>query len=202
MTIWLFRLSARSCPFNSHPHKEDDFASSCYIYGESLLSTHILTRRMTRFIPLCSFLFCSFNSHPHKEDDSGTLLSLYTLISFQLTSSQGGWQVITLFYKPHWVFQLTSSQGGWLLYLPQRFHIKSFNSHPHKEDDSHIKSIIGYRESFNSHPHKEDDIWGCRKVRKEYPFNSHPHKEDDVLLSDSRNGNVPFNSHPHKEDDK
>ena len=61
--------------FNSHPHKEDDFhqgicnASRC-------ISTHILTRRMTR-------------SNPCK------ILS----IIFQLTSSQGGWPSSAFVFK-------------------------------------------------------------------------------------------------------
>ena len=35
---------------------------------------------------------------------------------------------------------------------------KSFNSHPHKEDDVEILATGEVMESFNSHPHKEDDL--------------------------------------------
>ena len=99
--------------FNSHPHKEDDheqsklkifFIISTHILtrrmtekdddieSEADISTHILTRRMTwlRRMPLAALRY--FNSHPHKEDD----------------------------------------RNGKKVAISKKY----FNSHPHKEDDS------------------------------------------------------------------
>ena len=69
---WLFlskeRMSKRL--FNSHPHKEDD--NDLPEPGVPLyFSTHILTRRMTSSLPATGGVYV-----------------------FQLTSSQGGWQVM------------------------------------------------------------------------------------------------------------
>ena len=54
--------------FNSHPHEEDD---SSEISGSppAIISTHILTRRMTEVLPLLHVSLLHFNSHPHEEDD-------------------------------------------------------------------------------------------------------------------------------------
>ena len=60
-------------------------------------------------------------------------------------------------------------------------HLFSFNSHPHKEDDSTSSLLSRERMSFNSHPHKEDDRSRSSPIRTPESFNSHPHKEDDVL---------------------
>ena len=76
--------------FNSHPHEEDDKKLMVQCYTKNI-STHILTKRMTKF---CAFSISDdifqltssrrgwleeymhgkrneyFNSHPHEEDDS------------------------------------------------------------------------------------------------------------------------------------
>ena len=102
-------------PFNSHPHKEDD-CITLYFLAVKCLSTHILTRRMT---PVGSMR--------------------YPLIFFQLTSSQGGWPGDAISSIIGEIFQLTSSQGGWLLGQQAPEAEGTFNSHPHKEDDSNFK---------------------------------------------------------------
>ena len=56
--------------FNSHPHKEDDTDSGSSLSSYYIISTHILTRRMTRKYGSGSYEHWYFNSHPHKEDDS------------------------------------------------------------------------------------------------------------------------------------
>ena len=67
---WLPRRSRRLSVsyFNSHPHKEDDRTlqrnQQCII-----ISTHILTRRMTISTVKMQLNRQYFNSHPHKEDD-------------------------------------------------------------------------------------------------------------------------------------
>ena len=99
--------------FNSHPHKEDDLCNFRHDISGRILSTHILTRRMTNGYNhiLAAYIFQltssqggwhsldieillpqTFNSHPHKEDDFGALLIVYSGTLFQLTSSQGGWR--------------------------------------------------------------------------------------------------------------
>ena len=76
--------------FNSHPHEEDDESYrenpvfrviSTHILTKRMtrwkwlldtwpyISTHILTKRMTRHFPLFLLLYHHFNSHPHEEDD-------------------------------------------------------------------------------------------------------------------------------------
>ena len=66
--VWVYCSTSNSWFFNSHPHKEDDeWRYNQRRLGKSF-STHILTRRMT---------------------DVGQVIG--EAISFQLTSSQGGW---------------------------------------------------------------------------------------------------------------
>ena len=82
--------SALSPYFNSHPHEEDDFVAE-RSRGRIEISTHILTKRMTK-----DWI------HP-----------IVRRILFQLTSSRRGWHrggaVMLQLYK----FQLTSSRRGW-----------------------------------------------------------------------------------------
>ena len=77
-----------------------------------VFSTHILTRRMT-----------------------SSFIVLISVGTFQLTSSQGGWQ-----------YPMTTGER-----------VKVFNSHPHKEDDHVLPLHMRSKLFFNSHPHKEDD---------------------------------------------
>ena len=56
-----------------------------------IISTHILTRRMTVNVFHCLFLLLYFNSHPHEEDDRLIPAILLCCFLFQLTSSRGGW---------------------------------------------------------------------------------------------------------------
>ena len=98
--------------FNSHPHKEDDF-SFLFQRSKRLISTHILTRRMTYHRQILQQPYCNFNSHPHKEDDvRAQLCHRY----YQYFNSH-----------PH----KEDDQPGITESLKQT----DFNSHPHKEDD-------------------------------------------------------------------
>ena len=54
--------------FNSHPHEEDDLAPQMN-HTESVISTHILTKRMTGVDKINPLIYNYFNSHPHEEDD-------------------------------------------------------------------------------------------------------------------------------------
>ena len=142
--------------FNSHPHKEDDQ----HIFQQALhflvISTHILTRRMTlvqhfllqvqhfnshphkeddQSYPSTWYSIEYFNSHPHKEDDIFFRQASQYIFIFQLTSSQGGWHIDIAFRTIFTTFQLTSSQGGWPNLMDWTRGQRNFNSHPHKEDD-------------------------------------------------------------------
>ena len=141
-------------------------------------STHILTWRMT-------------SSNAFKFSSS----------SFQLTSSQGGWQKIPYIIEIKSVFQLTSSQGGWRMERGNRNHPAIFSTH-----------IVTRRMTFSSsqyshsHPFQLTSSQGGWRIRKGWYhlhilFNSHPHKEDDQTIHRQCPQYYLFNSHPHKEDD-
>ena len=101
--------------FNSHPHEEDDNSASSmlsstsifqltssrrgwlfclHFIGLMIISTHILTKRMTTF----------------SVDETVILL-------FQLTSSRRGWLFWLYILLQYILFQLTSSRRGWLFLL-------------------------------------------------------------------------------------
>ena len=55
--------------FNSQPHEEADGNSA---FGKELgycISTHSLTRRLTKFGIYCGYYWYNFNSQPHEEAD-------------------------------------------------------------------------------------------------------------------------------------
>ena len=96
--------------FNSHPHEEDDgaflFAPSIYI-----ISTHILTKRMTILSNRMYHQTRYFNSHPHEEDDDASMpeqvqsdISTHILTK-RMTENEAGWM-------NNFIFQLTSSRRG------------------------------------------------------------------------------------------
>ena len=147
--------------FNSHPHEEDDLSGLLNISGQ-IISTHILTKRMTRQAQHWTRQI-NFNSHPHEEDDTtwrrihlmtqqfqltssrrgwprGSSSGI-TQITFQLTSSRRGWQLKGDRFDHAFVFQLTSSRRGWQSLNSRYKLLKYFNSHPHEEDDS-LKILI------------------------------------------------------------
>ena len=80
---------------------------------EWIISTHILTKRMTNEIHTM----------------------LWEEVIFQLTSSRRGWHGGKKCNLCVYEFQLTSSRRGWQLKLRNNKQIKYFNSHPHEEDD-------------------------------------------------------------------
>ena len=114
----------KSWHFNSHPHEEDDYSSEHRGSGKDI-STHILTKRMTRNCGSCSwkrvFQLTSsrrgwqfpvtwntgddyyFNSHPHEEDDRISDIVLSPNISFQLTSSRRGWHMVLTEYPGYYL---------------------------------------------------------------------------------------------------
>ena len=99
---------------------------------------------------------------------------------------------------------------------------ENFNSHPHEEDDFHMKPCADTQEISTHILTKRMTIAICsataeslfqltssrrgwQRIRTasiaiEY-FNSHPHEEDDIYATDNVIDNIHFNSHPHEEDD-
>ena len=130
------------------------------------ISTHILTKRMTQIRKRMS-LQSHFNSHPHEEDDynyvdNTTIYIISTHILTKRMTNDNLQGKITI------LFQLTSSRRGWRnVSVSGRSLALYFNSHPHEEDDySQMDTRIEQR-YFNSHPHEEDDIlqvWYRRKL--------------------------------------
>ena len=102
---------------------------------ERTISTHILTRRMTRVQKNRKLVRRYFNSHPHEEDDNvqSCLVIDQNISTHILTRRMTMQEVIT------WLIQ------------------QYFNSHPHEEDDRKVGHIKQRTKHFNSHPHEEDD---------------------------------------------
>ena len=106
------------------------------------ISTHILTRRMTTKKAHKLSKKENFNSHPHKEDDG-------------VGGEKEGAQKISTHILTRRMTYICA---------PVRYAPIYFNSHPHKEDDVQKHKIFPTKEDFNSHPHKEDDCWDLRSA--------------------------------------
>ena len=130
----IFMSAEQGRYFNSHPHKEDDVYPNTHPWIFSHFNSHP-HKEDDRFFFFFFFFFFYFNSHPHKEDDYGGGKTYQFTLTFQLTSSQGGWHQCCSLSEPLHTFQLTSSQGGWLPSGHLQCKPLYFNSHPHKEDD-------------------------------------------------------------------
>ena len=144
------------CYFNSHPHEEDDDLAP-FVKMSFVISTHILTKRMTTFASIA-----------------------WIKTIFQLTSSRRGWPVVWVLHTGKRIFQLTSSRRGW---HPEDWAEDSKNIFQLTSSRRGWRSLLFLIRAcmyFNSHPHEEDDIChGCRRVLSRIYFNSHPHEEDD-----------------------
>ena len=186
------------------------------------ISTHILTKRMTKVKP---------NS--------------FILLTFQLTSSRRGWPGKASRTWRTDYFNSHPHEEDDVYPLPQILLLYYFNSHPHEEDDFPKYFIFPYNLDFNSHPHEEDDwhrfLYPCKFLtfqltssrrgwpdcvtfvplivafqltssRRGWPWLSVLHFLHTVFqLTSSRRGwhgwfprknqILHFNSHPHEEDD-
>ena len=181
MTVTISSLRIKSS-FNSHPHKEDDGEPLVVqVHGKVfqltssqggwhavlvlendplLLSTHILTRRMTEQRQQ-SPMFIILSTH---------ILTRRMTVCFYIFN--GGWDLSThILTRRMTVRRLLMHYG-----------MESFNSHPHKEDDNKPSNMT-YREwifqltsSQGGWPTQLSDC--CCTT----PFNSHPHKEDDYTI--------------------
>ena len=100
---WLHEIGKTTLDvnFNSHPHEEDDH-SYLYYEEDSPISTHILTKRMTRRQEVIDYVI---NISTHILTKRMTLLTMQKNITmlFQLTSSRRGW---------HWGASASSSIGS------------------------------------------------------------------------------------------
>ena len=113
--------------FNSHPHEEDDCR---YIELDTslIISTHILTRRMTLHGITVCLLRNHFNSHPHEEDD-GRYSARWpndNISTHILTRRMT--QCVKHFFTAQ-LFQLTSSRGGWRSTSLWTFSIREISTH-------------------------------------------------------------------------
>ena len=189
-----------------------------------VISTHILTRRMTTcHAPVVSStghfnshphkeddgdalllrpLFPHFNSHPHKEDDRhtshhGTLVKYFN--SHPHKEDDGTWRFNLRQFR---TFQLTSSQGGWRkrLLLPQTYN-PYFNSHPHKEDDRTSSERITRPQEFQLTSSQGGWHHATSAAAVEKPFQLTSSQGGWRRVSFHPFRYTHFNSHPHKEDD-
>ena len=170
-----------------------------------LFSTHILTRRMTWHIWIHTHTSC-FSTHILTRRMTVSYLFSLLPCSFQLTSSQGGWQIPCCLSLMEIFFQLTSSQGGWRSTCICHLSVAViFNSHPHKEDDGTFM-VSACELGFSTHIltrrmtlvpiclllfsvfqlTSSQGGWQCTIIATKgwyRLFNSHPHKEDDQFLT-------------------
>ena len=122
------------------------------------ISTHSLTRRLTRKGRVCSFILIVFQL---TASQGGWLLETFSMrlfSIFQLTASQGGWRSLRSCCNWLSVFQLTASQGGWRNWYNNRKWRKRISTHSLTRRLTifvYLTYIIHHY--FNSQPHKEAD---------------------------------------------
>ena len=170
--------------FNSQPHEEADGLEIVSDTSAFYISTHSLTKRLTRQLRRRLLLFLHFNSQPHEEADGSKESEPCDGWIFQLTASRRGWQFSMLYSKPlifistHSLtkrlteeatkilqmvaFQLTASRRGW-----------------HKKSQSN-KKLLTFQLTASRRG------WLRTRTSRSWPttyFNSQPHEEADDFLS-------------------
>ena len=146
------------CHFNSHPHKEDDAARRSPFIRPIIISTHILTRRMTqyKFQILCSFF-----------------------ISTHILTRRMTIPPVPIFRKENISTHILTRRMTASLIFSLYQHAY-FNSHPHEEDDCISNSYrLNYRISTHILTRRMTGTLDEDGERDDY-FNSHPHEEDDL----------------------
>ena len=144
--------------FNSHPHEEDDNVSR-FLNPSLYISTHILTKRMTKmFVYIISSTSISTHILTKRMTVSYHLGKVPLL--FQLTSSRRGWPYFSGFVIVTIPFQLTSSRRGWLY---NQYHVPyttCISTHilTKRMTLNQTAALLCYF-YFNSHPHEEDDVY-------------------------------------------
>ena len=110
--LLILKFNLEICPISTHILTKRMTRHTRRTDPEQNISTHILTKRMTRSPSLSIGSCLYFNSHPHEEDDLKKGIKNKPFL-FQLTSSRRGWRKLALM-NIHWlIFQLTSSRRGW-----------------------------------------------------------------------------------------
>ena len=209
--------------FNSHPHEEDDAIGSVICTSEIIsthiltkrmtsrtvfvwllwrISTHILTKRMTYIVAHLEWGYEHFNSHPHEEDDN---------------NPDGGHSVRRYFNShPHEEDDLMVAYDDSVLIISthiltkrmtQRYcrWIKRVNISTHilTKRMTDLDNIIGGGVPISTHIlTKRMTVLAQSGLTAEEHFNSHPHEEDDSVEMSAYRVPYHFNSHPHEEDDK
>ena len=170
-------------------------------YTTKNISTHILTKRMT-FIHLCSPPYLSISTH---------------ILTKRMTASDNKCSLL------HSLFQLTSSRRGWPSFRLHPVVWYHFNSHPHEEDDKNIyifclqvdiSTHILTKRMTNHHPLLQAtlDISTHILTKRMTPASAPCPSPLEFQLTSSRRGwrnlrvhpriHSYFNSHPHEEDDE
>ena len=142
--------------FNSPPHKKNHIATTMINAVLFKISTHILTKRMTkaiekipyfglfqltssrrgwRFSKILALIAVHFNSHPHEEDDQVEMATRYMTLHFNSHPHEEDDPTFSSLSSSVSSFQLTSSRRGWLFLAWLLQALLYFNSHPHEEDD-------------------------------------------------------------------
>ena len=188
------------------------------------ISTHSLTRRLTRKGRVCSFILIVFQL---TASQGGWLLETFSMrlfSIFQLTASQGGWRSLRSCCNWLSVFQLTASQGGWRNWYNNRKWRKRISTHSLTRRLTifvYLTYIIHHY--FNSQPHKEADqysvivvCFNCISIhsltRRLTSFESETNANIDIsthsltrrltgTLTVNSTAGSNFNSQPHKEAD-
>ena len=120
--------------FNSPLHKKNHIATTMINTVFFKISTHILTKRMTKQ-SWKKVAGMSISTHILTKRMTGDVIRLKNSVTFQLTSSRRGWPTDDHNVNYVMLFQLTSSRRGWQRSCPRYASYLYFNSHPHEEDD-------------------------------------------------------------------
>ena len=105
---------------------------NCVLWNS--ISTHILTKRMT-FCCCINSVCVYISTHILTKRMTAPPKYSKTYKEFQLTSSRRGWPADEAVEYGFATFQLTSSRRGWHHHLYTLSTLLYFNSHPHEEDD-------------------------------------------------------------------
>ena len=141
--------------FNSHPHEEDDIIQD-FPAPSGNISTHILTKRMTKSLRIYrGGLFISTHILTKRMTAKEWSKCLHS--KFQLTSSRRGWLLCIEGVLVTARFQLTSSRRGWRAWSFHRFPILSFQLTSSRRGWRLCEACYRFSCYFNSHPHEEDD---------------------------------------------
>ena len=138
-----WRNDGRSCSwriyFNSHPHEEDDGKTVPAAQRGGKISTHILTKRMTR--------------------TARTIWGGWTISTHILTKRMTVGRISGSI--PANIFQLTPSRRGWRRLRAVGGIMQGISTHILTKRMTASRQRLMWRKFyFNSHPHEEDDSFG------------------------------------------